>query len=292
MRTTAALGIVALAGTLAGCNHNTTRTMNDRDSSGSSRTAYHAGPTRTGVVKFTGYDDRGGAVESGPAVVTAGDWRAEDPYSHRGYDDREVFHDGHAAPRGGDGHAVGSGTYDDRSSVNAGTTATHRDAWPSTASASPDARILSILHAKNQEEIKLGRLAQQNGQSQEVKEYGQMLVRDHSANDAKVVQTARDAGLSLMSADEVKEMCAGEKGKNAPDADPMAQLQNKTGAEFDIAFSKLMEDAHQDVIAMVEDARTRVTNPQVRTLLADTLPKLRQHENHAETLASVHDDDR
>ena len=289
MRTSAALCIVALAGTLAGCNHNKNHGMNDRNDRDSTRTTFRSD---SGVVEFTGYDDRGGAVNSGPATVSASDWRPTD--AGRGYDDRRVFGagDGTTTVRSHDNHATGSSTYDDRSATQGGTTATNRDNWGTTTVAhTPDARILSILHCKNQEEIKLGRLAQRNGQAQDVKDYGEMLVRDHSANDARVLETARSAGITLMSDEQVKEMCAKEKGKAKPDKDAMAELRNKHGAEFDSAFSKKMEQGHEEAIAQIKDAQPKVQNSQVRMLLAETLPKLQQHEGHAEALAAVHDND-
>lgn len=77
----------------------------------------------------------------------------------------------------------------------------------------PDARILSILHAKNLEEVELGRLAQNKGASAEVRAYGQMLIQDHGQNDDEVQRLAQAHDVKLMDAEQVKQMLKREKGQ-------------------------------------------------------------------------------
>lgn len=140
------------------------------------------------------------------------------------------------------------------------------------AAASADARILSLLHAKNQEEIAIGKLAQERGMSDAVKSYGRMLVDDHTASDERVRAAASAANVSL----------------TEPPASPAAvsDLRALSGDAFDHAFAEKMRAGHAELIKAVEDAQGNVRDSNVRQLLADTLPTLRKHQEHADDLAS------
>jgi predicted outer membrane protein len=61
----------------------------------------------------------------------------------------------------------------------------------------PEQRLLSIIHAKNVEEVELGRLAQGRGTSQGVKDFAAMMVKEHSEGDAKLTSTAATEGVTL-----------------------------------------------------------------------------------------------
>src|SRR5688572_7111772 len=77
-----------------------------------------------------------------------------------------------------------------------------KDSMQATTSVTPmplnDTTLLSRMHATNQMEIRLGQLAQRNGASATVKQYGARLVRDHSAADARVTALAKKLGITLM----------------------------------------------------------------------------------------------
>lgn len=157
---------------------------------------------------------------------------------------------------------------------------------PTTAASTiqPDLRILSILHAKNEEEIRLGQLAIDHGASDAVKQYGQMLVRDHSASDTRVHAVAAQAGLALLDPAQVKEMLAREKGQASPPApvpDPLAELRALSSSAFDQRFMDLMSTGHREAITLVETALPSVTREDVRALLTETLPVLLHHAEMA-----------
>jgi len=151
----------------------------------------------------------------------------------------------------------------------------------------PDARILSILHAKDRAQIEIGRLAKERGMAQEVRDYGARLERDHTDHDAKVLAAAKAAGIELMDPDETEAMFAREKG-GTPPPDVGAELRKLSGAQFDEAFSRRMHEGHRDLIDAVQDARNEVANADVRRLLDETLPSLREHEQRALTLMNGH----
>ena len=60
-----------------------------------------------------------------------------------------------------------------------------------------DNALVMKIHKINQMEIQAGQLAQRNGSSAKVKQYGQQLVRDHQAADKKITTLAQTLGVNL-----------------------------------------------------------------------------------------------
>ncbi|MFT3686228.1 MAG: DUF4142 domain-containing protein [Phycisphaerales bacterium] len=87
----------------------------------------------------------------------------------------------------------------------------------------PEARVLSIIHAKNTEEIELGRLAQEKASAPGVKEYAAMMVRDHTDADNRLTTLATAEKVTMWDttrtdrALKLKKMF--EKGKEGKDKD-------------------------------------------------------------------------
>jgi putative membrane protein len=83
-------------------------------------------------------------------------------------------------------------------------------------------------------EVKLGQLAQTNSNSAQVKQFGQMMIDDHSKAGEELKNLARSKNISLPSS--LSDKCQ----KKYDD------LAGKKGEEFDKAYSKLMVKDHED----------------------------------------------
>ncbi len=114
-------------------------------------------------------------------------------------------------------------------------------------------------------EVELGKMAQQNARSQQVKDFGNMMVTDHSkANEElKAIAQARNVKLPTL-----------VEGKHR---DHMNDLGKKSGAEFDKAYMDMMVDDHQDDIDEFEKAANNLSDEGVKAFAAKTLPVLRTH---------------
>jgi len=86
----------------------------------------------------------------------------------------------------------------------------------------------------NHAEVQMGELAQRNGQNQEVKKFGQMLVTDHGAAVKKAQEAAKAVGVTAIP--------AGPNTKQKADYEKMAKLN---GAAFDKAFAEHMVADHK-----------------------------------------------
>ena len=113
----------------------------------------------------------------------------------------------------------------------------------STPAPLDDATIVAIFDAANTADIETGTLAVERGQSQEVRDYGAMLVRDHKA----VRQMGRDLAKKL---GVTPTPPADDPGARAH-AEALATLRKVPAAEFDQAFLAHEVSFHQGVIDAV-----------------------------------------
>jgi putative membrane protein len=105
------------------------------------------------------------------------------------------------------------------------------------AAENPSNSFLKKAIEGNYAEIQMGQLAQQKGQSDSVKKFGQMLSDDHSAANQKATAAAQSIGVAPPS---------GPNAKQKADYEKMSKL---TGDQFDREFATHMVADHQKDIA-------------------------------------------
>src|SRR5262245_37859718 len=121
----------------------------------------------------------------------------------------------------------------------------------------------------------LAELALQKSQNGQVKDFAQMMKKDHTAANEKLRPIAEAHGVTM--SDELDPM-----HKKLLD-----QLQQLSGSEFDQQFMKDMLKGHQVVIGKFEKAAQQTQAPDVKEYAQTTLPTLRQHMSHAKQTASA-----
>ena len=126
--------------------------------------------------------------------------------------------------------------------------------------------VLGKLHNADQGEIAMGKLAEKEGQSKEVKDFGKMLVKDHTGADKKVAVLAKQEKIDL--------------GK----PQPMGMAEPASGPDFDSRFAQLMVEAHKKDIAALTKARDTTTDDKLKKLLTELLPTLQKHEDTAQKI--------
>jgi putative membrane protein len=112
----------------------------------------------------------------------------------------------------------------------------------------------------NYAEVKMGELAQNNGQSDGVKSFGKTLSVDHAAANEKAIGAAKALGMAPPTE---------PNSKQKADYDKMAKM---TGAQFDKMFAKHMVADHKKDIAeyekeaKIKDAAGEYAGDQMDTL--------------------------
>jgi putative membrane protein len=117
-------------------------------------------------------------------------------------------------------------------------------------------------------EVKLGELAATNGMRNDVKEFGQMMVKDHTAinDDLKALAAQKDVILP-------DSLDAKHQGM----VDKMAAL---TGSEFDDAYIKGMIKAHQKDAKAFKAESAATQDADIKNFLDKSIPVVEAHLQH------------
>ena len=119
-------------------------------------------------------------------------------------------------------------------------------------------------------EVRMGKLAQQKGATQQAKSFGQMLKNDHQANQQKADQVAKEVGVTPPTS---------PSAMQNSDYDRLSKL---SGAAFDQQFAAMMVKDHRKVIGEFR-REARMKGP-VGQYAKQTLPTLEKHLRAAERL--------
>ena len=114
----------------------------------------------------------------------------------------------------------------------------------------------------NYAEVKMGQLAQSNGQSDGVKSYGKMLETDHTAANEKAMDAAKTMGMTSPT---------GPDAKQKAEYDKMSKM---SGAQFDKAFAKhMVADHKKDIAEYKKEAKAKDAAGEYASAQVDTLQK-------------------
>lgn len=138
-----------------------------------------------------------------------------------------------------------------------------------TQHAAEDANFAMTAGSINRGEVKLGKLAQDKGSCDPVKDYGKLLVSDHSLAQDELEQLASQ--VNLPKPDQIL-----QQQQNLYD-----RLSQLSGDNFDRQFADAMVKAHQDAIQKFEREANHGESHALRTYAKMQLPILRAHEQIA-----------
>ena len=125
-------------------------------------------------------------------------------------------------------------------------------------------------------EVELGNIAQQNAASQRVKDFGAMMVRDHSKANDELKAFASKRNL-MLNTDSLMAL-----HKSHIDA-----MKNKTGAAFDKAYMSMMLDDHKKDVAEFEKASKMCKDQECQGWAGKTLPTLQTHLDSAQAISKA-----
>jgi putative membrane protein len=117
-------------------------------------------------------------------------------------------------------------------------------------------------------EVKLGELAATNGMRADVKEFGQMMVKDHTAINDDLKALAAQKGITLPDSLDAKHQAM---------VDRMMAL---TGSEFDDAYIKGMIKAHTKDAKAFKAESAATQDADIKTFLDKSIPVVEAHLQH------------
>jgi len=121
-------------------------------------------------------------------------------------------------------------------------------------------------------EIEMGRYAQQNALNPRVKQYGAMMVRDHTKASEELKKLAARKNVSLSDAMEDR------------NRSKISELEDKTGNDFDEAYIKEMVDDHEKDVDKFRKTAEEGEDSEIKAFAAKQLPILLMHQDSAKSI--------
>ena len=121
-------------------------------------------------------------------------------------------------------------------------------------------------------EVQLGKLAQEKAQSSRVKEFGAMMVKDHTQANDELKAIAAKQNIVL------PDSMSSDKKQHLDD------LSKKTGKDFDKAYMDMMVDDHKEDISKFKDAAQNSPDSAVKAFAANAVPVLQKHLDSAQAI--------
>lgn len=121
-------------------------------------------------------------------------------------------------------------------------------------------------------EVELGNIAQSNGQSAEVKQFGAGMVADHSKANEELKAWAQAKNVTLPDA-------PGENHK-----DKIEKLSKKTGSDFDKDYIDFMIDDHKEDIKLFKKQAEKGGDAELKTWAQGKVSTLEHHLMMAEQI--------
>ncbi len=146
---------------------------------------------------------------------------------------------------------------------------------------SMEAEVLSKMHQVNQMEIKGGELAKSKAADPHIRNYGDLLVKDHKVADKMIQDLARKQGITLTEPMPKNEQ---EKSQMETQKQAMAELESLSGPEFDRKFTAFNKEAHDMAVQMTTMASSQLKAGPVQMFVSRMVPILKQHDTLAQHL--------
>jgi putative membrane protein len=123
-------------------------------------------------------------------------------------------------------------------------------------------------------EVELGKLAEQKATSSKVKDFGKMMVEDHTLLNSNFETIASKKGMELPTS------VTDDQRKD------IDNLSKKSGKDFDKAYVDMMIEDHKKDISEFKDAEGKVADNDLKDFITSTLPTIQKHLNAIQTIKS------
>jgi putative membrane protein len=152
----------------------------------------------------------------------------------------------------------------------------NKDSMKSSALGSSDKKFIMETAHGGMMEVELAKLAVDKASNEEVKQYAQRLVDDHTKANEELTQLASQKGVPI--SEDHKAMMKSQTAKD--------KLSKLSGAEFDREFISWMVKDHTKEVKEFEQVSNKAKDTDVKDWAAKTLPTLREHLQMARDINS------
>lgn len=141
------------------------------------------------------------------------------------------------------------------------------------AADNPDASFYKHAAEGGIAEVELGKLAQDKSSNQSIKDFGAMMVKDHSAANDKLKGIAASKDISLPTTSSVGQMATKTK------------LEVLTGDTFDKSYIKSMVSGHQKTLELFNKEVASGQDADAKAFAKATIPTIKAHLKKIQSIA-------
>ena len=123
-------------------------------------------------------------------------------------------------------------------------------------------------------EVELGKIAQQNASSADVKQFGQRMTDDHSKANQKLEGIVTKLGMTP------------PKSPNSKQQGDIKKFSKLNGEKFDREYAENMVKDHEKAVSLFEKQAKSGDSPELKDFASKTLPTLQEHLKMARALTS------
>ncbi len=123
-------------------------------------------------------------------------------------------------------------------------------------------------------EVQSGKLAADKAKSEDVRDFGDQMVEDHSETTDELMELIKDENIDVQPPTELDE-------KHQANLD---KLKNLSGAKFDQTYIPMQVLAHEKAVNLFQDYSKSGDNDALKDWASDTLPTLKDHLKEAREL--------
>jgi putative membrane protein len=138
----------------------------------------------------------------------------------------------------------------------------------------PDESFFKNAAEAGMAEVDAGKTAQAKGTSAAVKDFGAMMVKDHSAANAKLQKIAVSKGVELPTKPSMMQMAMAKK------------TDMKSGESFDKDYIEGQIKAHKDTIDLFQKEIDEGKDADAKAFATATLPTVKMHLTKIEQIAA------
>lgn len=133
----------------------------------------------------------------------------------------------------------------------------------------PDESFFNKAAQGGMAEVENGKMAQERASSQEVRDFGALMVKDHSAANEKLQRIAESKSITLPSGPSVTQTAEHDR------------LKLLSGATFDRSYMRSQIRAHEDTATLFKKEIATGEDGPAKSFASDTLPVVQSHLDKA-----------
>jgi putative membrane protein len=118
----------------------------------------------------------------------------------------------------------------------------------------------------NNAEVQLSQLALERSDSEEVRQYAQQMIQDHTEANTRLSELAQREGIGEL-----------PTGLDAKHQAIREQLEQLSGSAFDREYMRVMHEDHIQTVSLFQSGTRQAQDQDVKAFASTTLPKLQGH---------------